>query len=88
VSGLQQREIDPRRAVDVDPLSMREGRGSSCEFGAGLAGLVDARTEAGIAGEFDYANEVEDVLRKVPEQRRQISELEDRQHATRSKLTK
>jgi hypothetical protein len=54
----------------------------------GLAGLVDARTEAGIAGELDYANEVEDVLRKVPEQRRQISELEDRQHATRSKLTK
>ena len=40
------------------------------------------------AGELDYANEVEDVLRKVPEQRRQISELEDRQHATRSKLTK
>ena len=30
------------------------------------------------AGELDYANEVEDVLRKVPEQRRQISELEDR----------
>jgi hypothetical protein len=30
------------------------------------------------AGEFDYANEVEDVLRKLPEQRRQISELEDR----------
>ena len=44
----------------------------------GLAGLVDARTEAGIAGELDYANEVEDVLRKVPEQRRQISKLEDR----------
>ena len=54
----------------------------------GLAGLVDARTEASIAGELDYANEVEDVLRKVPEQRRQISELEDRQHVTRSKLTK
>lgn len=30
------------------------------------------------AGELDYANEVEDVLRKVPEQRRQISALEDR----------
>ena len=30
------------------------------------------------AGELDYANEVEDVLRKVPEQRRQISKLEDR----------
>jgi hypothetical protein len=30
------------------------------------------------AGEFDYANEVEDVLRKLPEQRRQISEVEDR----------
>jgi len=30
------------------------------------------------AGELDYANEVEEVLRKVPEQRRQISELEDR----------
>jgi hypothetical protein len=30
------------------------------------------------AGELDYATEVEDVLRKVPEQRRQISELEDR----------
>jgi hypothetical protein len=30
------------------------------------------------AGEPDYATEVEDVLRKVPEQRRQISELEDR----------
>jgi hypothetical protein len=29
------------------------------------------------AGELDYANEVEDVLRKMPEQRRQISELED-----------
>jgi hypothetical protein len=29
-------------------------------------------------GELDYANEVEDVLRKVPEQRRQISALEDR----------
>jgi hypothetical protein len=27
------------------------------------------------AGELDYANEVEDVLRKVPEQRRQISAL-------------
>jgi hypothetical protein len=27
------------------------------------------------AGELDYATEVEDVLRKVPEQRRQISEL-------------
>jgi hypothetical protein len=32
------------------------------------------------AGELDYANEVEDVLRKVPEQRRQISALEDRSH--------
>jgi hypothetical protein len=30
------------------------------------------------AGELDYANEVEQVLSKVPEQRRQISELEDR----------
>ena len=30
------------------------------------------------AGELDYANEVKDVLRKVPEQRRQISALEDR----------
>jgi hypothetical protein len=30
------------------------------------------------AGELDYADEVEDVLRKVPEQRRQISELQDR----------
>jgi len=30
------------------------------------------------AGELDYTNEVEDVLRKVPEQRRQISKLEDR----------
>ena len=29
------------------------------------------------AGELVYANEVEDVLRKVPEQRRQI-ELDDR----------
>ena len=27
------------------------------------------------AGELDYANEVEDVLRKVPEQRRRISAL-------------
>jgi hypothetical protein len=40
------------------------------------------------AGELDYANEVEDVLSKVPEQRRQIPQLEDRSHATRSKLTK
>ena len=30
------------------------------------------------AGELDYANDVENVLRKVPEQRRQISQLEDR----------
>ena len=30
------------------------------------------------AGELDYANEVEKVLRNVPEQRRQISELGDR----------
>jgi hypothetical protein len=30
------------------------------------------------AGELDYPDEVEDVLREAPEQRRQISELEDR----------
>jgi hypothetical protein len=30
------------------------------------------------AGELDYANEVEDVLHKVPDQRRQISALKDR----------
>jgi hypothetical protein len=30
------------------------------------------------AGDLDYATDMEDVLRKVPEQRRQISELEDR----------
>ena len=40
------------------------------QFGLALARLR--------AGELGYANEVEDVLRKVPEQRRQISELEDR----------
>src|SRR5437870_11115629 len=33
------------------------------------------------AGELDYANEVEDVLRKVPEQRRQISKLARRREA-------
>jgi hypothetical protein len=54
----------------------------------GEACAVRACTSTLQGGELDYANEVEDVLRKVPEQRRQISELEDRQHATRSKLSK
>lgn len=47
-----------------------------------LTGVLHAQFELALArfnaGELDYANEVEDVLLKVPEQRRQISELEDR----------
>jgi hypothetical protein len=85
-----------------DPLiaAMGEALDDAREYGdarrgyaaCALTDVLHAQFELALArfkaGELDYANEVEDVLRKVPEQRRQISELEDPQHATRSKLTK
>jgi hypothetical protein len=75
-----------------EPLiaAMGEALDDATEFGnarrgyaaCALTDVLYAQFELALArfkaGELDYANEVEDVLRKVPEQRRQISELEDR----------
>jgi hypothetical protein len=69
--------------------AMGEARDDATEYGnagrgyaaCALTDVLHAQFELALArfkaGELDYANEAEDVLRKVPEQRRQISELED-----------
>ncbi len=86
-----QKQVDRFREVS-EPLiaAMGEALDDATEFGnarrgyaaCALTDVLHAQFELALArfkaGELDYANEVEDVLRKVPEQRRQISELEDR----------
>ena len=86
-----QKQVDRFREVS-EPLiaAMGEALDDATEYGnarrgyaaCALTDVLHARFELALArfkaGELDYADEVEDVLRKVPEQRRQISELEDR----------
>ena len=84
-------QVDRFREVS-EPLiaAMGEALDDATEYGnarrgyaaCALTDVLHAQFELALArfkaGELDYANEVEDVLRKVPEQRRQISALEDR----------
>jgi hypothetical protein len=86
-----QKQVDRFREVS-EPLiaAMGEALDDATEYGnarrgyaaCALTDVLHAQFELAPArfkaGELDYANEVKDVLRKVPEQRRQISELEDR----------
>ena len=86
-----QKQIERFREVS-EPLiaAMGEALDDATEYGnarrgyaaCALTDVLHAQFELALArfkaGELDYANEVEDVLRKVPEQRRQISALEDR----------
>jgi hypothetical protein len=86
-----QKQVDRFREVS-EPLiaAMGEALDDATEYGnarrgyaaCALTDVLHAQFELALArfkaGELDYANEVEDVLRKVPEQRRQISALEDR----------
>jgi hypothetical protein len=85
-----QRQVERFREVS-EPLiaAMGEVLDDATEYGnarrgypaCALTDVLHAQFELALArfkaGELDYANEVEDVLRKVPEQHRQISELED-----------
>jgi hypothetical protein len=86
-----QKQVDRFRKVS-EPLiaAMGEALDDATEYGnarrgyaaCALTDVLHAQFKLALArfkaGELDYATEVEDVLRKVPEQRRQISELEDR----------
>jgi hypothetical protein len=83
-----QKQVDRFREVS-EPLiaAMGEALDDATEYGnarrgyaaCALTDVLHAQFELALArfkaGELDYANEVEDVLRKVPEQRRQISAL-------------
>src|SRR5712691_754424 len=81
-------QVDRFREVS-EPLiaAMGEALDDATEYGnarrgyaaCALTDVLHAQFELALArfnaGELDYANEVKDVLRKVPEQRRQISAL-------------
>jgi hypothetical protein len=83
-----QKQVDRFREVS-EPLiaAMGEALDDATEYGnarrgyaaCALTDVLHAQFELALArfnaGELDYANEVEDVLRRVPEQRRQISAL-------------
>jgi hypothetical protein len=83
-----QKQVDRFRKVS-EPLiaAMGEALDDATEYGnarrgyaaCALTDILHAQFELALArfnaGELDYANEVKDVLRKVPEQRRQISAL-------------
>jgi hypothetical protein len=83
-----QKQVDRFREVS-EPLiaAMGEALDDATEYGnarrgyaaCALTDVLHAQFELALArfnaGELDYANEVKDVLRKVPEQRRQISAL-------------
>jgi hypothetical protein len=86
-----QKQVERFREVS-EPLiaAMGEAPDDATEYGnarrgypaCALTDVLQAQFELALArfkaGELDYANEVEDVLRNVPEQRRQIFALEDR----------
>jgi hypothetical protein len=87
----REKQVDRFRKVS-EPLiaAMGEALDDATEYGNARRGdaafaltdVLHAQFKLALArfkaGELDYATEVEDVLREVPEQRRQISELEDR----------
>jgi hypothetical protein len=91
VRAATQKQVERFREVS-EPLiaAMGEALDDATEYGnarrgyaaCALTDVLHAQFELALArfkaGELDYANEVEDVLRKVPEQRRQISAREDR----------
>jgi hypothetical protein len=84
-----QKQVERFREVS-EPLiaAMGEALDDATEYGnarrgyaaCALTDVLHAQFELALArfeaGELDYADEVEDVLRKVPEHRKQISELE------------